>query len=200
MVIRGDVIPVRPEYVWFVVIFALVNTVFFGLIMTPSLMRSLYTKSPKFIQRNLFDRIYSPKIGLGNFLSLIDELENVVKTLAKHPFQNFLSLLMIGFHWSTGALTAYLVALSFGNRISFWIIVLIYAVIEFIQQLNFVIPSGLGIVDAGLTGAFVLVGVPLSLASAISLMTRLATYWFELILCGIVSFRYGYKQALKEYF
>ena len=72
-------------------------------------------------------------------------------------------------------------------------------VIEFIQQLNILIPSGLGVVDAGLTGAFVIVGVPLSLASAISLLTRLATYWFELVLCAVVSFRYGYRESLKEY-
>jgi uncharacterized protein (TIRG00374 family) len=72
-------------------------------------------------------------------------------------------------------------------------------VIEFIQQLNFIIPSGLGIVDAGLAGALVVVGVHLDVASAISLLTRLATYWFELILCGFVTFQFGYRKMLKEY-
>ena len=46
---------------------------------------------------------------------------------------------------------------------------------------------------------FVLLGIPLSLASAIALLTRLATYWFELILCALVSLRYGYKESLKEF-
>lgn len=53
--------------------------------------------------------------------------------------------------------------------------------------------------DAGLTGAFVLIGVPLSLASAISLLTRLATYWLEFVLAGSVSICYGYEELLKEY-
>ena len=78
-------------------------------------------------------------------------------------------------------------------------VVLIYAVIEFIQQLNILIPSGLGVVDAGLTGAFILIGVPMETASAISLLTRLATYWFELVLCGLVSFQFGYREALRDY-
>ena len=113
--------------------------------------------------------------------------------------ENILSLLLVGFHWSTGVITAYMVAVSLGYRISFWVIVLIYAVIEFIQQLNILIPSGLGVVDAGFTGAFVIVGVPLGAAAAISLLTRLATYWLELVLCGLVSFQFGYREALREY-
>jgi uncharacterized protein (TIRG00374 family) len=72
-------------------------------------------------------------------------------------------------------------------------------VIEFIQQLNVLIPSGLGVVDAGLTGAFMLVGAPIESASAISFLTRLATYWFELVLCGIISFQFGFREALKNY-
>ena len=88
---------------------------------------------------------------------------------------------------------------SLGYRISSWVIVLIYAVIEFIQQLNILIPSGLGVVDAGLTGAFILVGVPFGSAAAISLLTRLVTYWLELVLCGLVSFQFGYREALREY-
>ena len=74
-----------------------------------------------------------------------------------------------------------------------------YAVIEFIQQLNILIPGGLGVIDASLTGAFVILGMPLSVASAISLLTRLATYWFELLLCGAVTFMFGYGETLKEY-
>ena len=50
--------------------------------------------------------------------------------------ENILSLLLVGFHWSTGAITAYMVAVSLEYRISFWVILLIYAVIEFIMQLN----------------------------------------------------------------
>ena len=54
--------------------------------------------------------------------------------------------------------------------------------------------------DAGLAGAFVLAGVPLSTAAAISLLTRLATYWFEVLVCVPVALRFGYKEFLTKYF
>jgi len=196
LVLDGTELPVAPSYVYFVVLFALLNTVVFGIIIKPNLLRRLYDGSPNWAKVNFFDRIYSSDL---DFYTFIDEMSSAVEQLSKKPFQNLISLAMVAFHWSTGAITAYLVAASLGFEVSFWVIVLIYAVIEFIQQLNILIPSGLGVVDAGLTGAFVLVGAPLGLASAISLLTRLATYWFELIICGLVSFQFGYREALSNY-
>jgi len=195
----GDDIPVQPLMVWFVVLYALANTLVFGLVLTPRRLRGLYEGSPGWVRRNLLDRIYHPEMGLGGFPVFVEEIGKAMESLRGRPLENLLSLLMVGFHWSTGAVTAYLVALSLGQRVSFWVVVLIYAVIEFIQQLNVVIPSGLGVVDAGLTGAFTVVGVPLEAASAISLLTRLATYWFELGLCGAVSLHFGYREALEGF-
>ena len=197
--IKGTILPVNVSYVWFVVLFVLVNMGVFGLILQPTLLRRVYEKSPRWIKENLFDRIYGEELGLGGFNQFITEIDVSIKMLAKKPLENFLSLIFVMFHWSTGAITAFIIADSLGYRISFWVIVLIYAVIEFIQQLNILIPSGLGLVDAGLTGAFMLAGVPLASASAISLLTRLATYWLELVLCGLVSFQFGYREALRDY-
>jgi uncharacterized protein (TIRG00374 family) len=196
---RGSSIPVRPELVWFVIVFAVVSSLLYGLILNPALLRSVYSRSPAWAQRNVFDRVYDPGKGGGGFLEAIDEIESAMQTLMSRPLNNLASLFMVSFHWSTGALTAYLVSLSMGWHIDFWVVILIYAVIEFIQQLNILIPGGLGVIDASLTGAFVILGMPLSVASAISLLTRLATYWFELLLCGAVTFMFGYGETLKEY-
>jgi uncharacterized protein (TIRG00374 family) len=196
LVMDRAALPVAPSYVYFVVIFALLNTLVFGIIIKPNLLRRLYDKSPRWAKVNIFDRFYSSDY---DFYTFIGEMDAAIKQLSKKPVENLLSLMMVTFHWSTGAITAYLVATSLGFKTSFWVIVLIYAVIEFIQQLNILIPSGLGVVDAGLTGAFVLIGAPLEVASAISLLTRLATYWFELVLCGLVSFQFGYREVLRDY-
>ncbi|NIN65190.1 MAG: flippase-like domain-containing protein, partial [Anaerolineae bacterium] len=195
----GGGVPIQPTMVWFVVLYALFNTLVFGLVLTPSRLLRLYEGSPGWVRRNILDRVYNPEMGLGGFPVFVEEIGKAIESLRRHPMENLLSLLMVGFHWSTGSVTAYLVAASLGQRVSFWVIVLIYAVIEFIQQLNIVIPSGLGVVDAGLTGAFTVVGVPLEAASAISLLTRLATYWFEMALCGGVSLHFGYREALEGF-
>jgi uncharacterized protein (TIRG00374 family) len=198
-VFRGGSIPVRPELVFFVIVFAAASSLIYGLFLNPDLLMRVYDWSPGWVKGNVFDRMVDSRMRERGFPAVIDEIDSAVNSLMAQPLDNFLSILMVAFHWSTGSLTAYMVALSLGTHIDFWVIVLIYAVIEFIQQLNILIPSGLGIIDASLTGAFVLLGVPLSLASAISLLTRLATYWFELILCALVSFRYGYKESIKDF-
>jgi len=199
IVLRGSEIPVRPELVWLVVVYAFLNTLIFGVFLTPKLLSRIYNRSPPWVRRKLLDRVYSPEMGLGGFDTFIQELDWSIQALRRRPLDNLLSVFMVGLHWSCGAVTTYMVALSLGVRISFWVIVLIYGVIEFIQQLNVVIPSGLGVVDAGLTGALTVIGVPLNVAAAISLLTRLATYWLELVICGAVSFQFGYREALRDY-
>ncbi|HUV33769.1 MAG TPA: lysylphosphatidylglycerol synthase transmembrane domain-containing protein [Candidatus Desulfaltia sp.] len=199
VVLGGGEIPVRPELVWFVVGYAFLNTLIFGVLLTPRLLSRLYSGSPGWLRSRLLDRVYSPDLGLGGFNAFIQEMDSAVQELRHRPVDNLLSVLMVGLHWSSGAVTTYLVALSLGVPISLWVVILIYGVIEFIQQLNVVVPSGLGVVDAGLTGALTVVGVPLNVAAAISLLTRLATYWLELVICGLVSIRFGYREALGEY-
>lgn len=197
-VFGGGSFPVRAELVLLVIVFAAGSSLVYGLFLNPSLLMAIYCRSPGWVRRNVFDRMVDSRRREGGFPAVIEGIGSAVSSLMARPLNNFASMLMVAFHWSTGALTAYLVALSLGAPIDFWVIVLIYALIEFIQQLNVFIPSGLGIIDASLTGAFVLLGVPLSLASAISLLTRLATYWFELILCALVSFRFGYKESIED--
>ena len=196
-VFRGEAIPVRSELVFFVILFAVVSSVIYGLFLDPGLLMGVYERSPGWVRRNLFDRMVDSRMRERGFPAVIEEIDSAVSSLMAQPLNNLLSILMVAFHWSTGSLTAYMVSLSLGRPLDFWAIVLVYALIEFIQQLNIFIPGGLGIIDATLTGAFVLLGVPLSMAAAISLLTRLATYWFEVILCALVSFRYGYKESVE---
>lgn len=197
MVQGGGPMPVPPGLIWFVIVFAAGSSVIYGMALNPRLLMGIYDRSPGWMKRNVFDRLYGSGRGEGGFPVVVEDISSAVSVLMTDPVNNVLSIFTVAFHWSTGALTAYLVSLSLGWRIDFWVVVLIYAMIEFIQQLNIFIPGGLGVIDASLTGAFVLLGVPLSHAAAISLLTRLATYWFEVLLCGVVSIHYGYRESLK---
>jgi uncharacterized protein (TIRG00374 family) len=191
--------PVSPGFVTLVILFVVGSSIIYGLFLSPTTLMAVYGRSPAWLRRNLFDRLVDTSRDEEGFPSVVREIESAVGSLMMKPFQNLLSILMVAFHWSTGSVTAYIVALSLGWRIDFWVIVLVYALIEFIQQLNVFIPGGIGVIDASLTGAFVVLGIPLSMAAAISLLTRLATYWFELVLAAAVSFLYGYQEALTEY-
>lgn len=195
----GMKIPIRQELLWFVIFFALGSSILFAAILDVRLLKWMYTHAPTWIQSRLSSGFKDPRLGLNGLEAVLDEIGEAVDSLKSKIRINVTAFLMVAFHWSTGSITAYLVSLALGYPISFWLIVVIYAIVEFIQQLNIVIPGGLGIVDAGLTGAFVLLGIPLSMSTAISLLTRLATYWLEVILAGLISIHYGYKEILKDY-
>ncbi|OGD52279.1 hypothetical protein A3K81_01310 [Candidatus Bathyarchaeota archaeon RBG_13_60_20] len=197
-VLRSEVVLIQPLLVWLVVAYATLNTLVLSVLLSPRLLGRLYGCSPGWVRRRLLDRVYSPELGLGGFNGFVEEMSRAREALGKRPAASLVSILMAGLHWGSGALTTYLVALSLGEPISIWVVILIYGVVEFIQQLNVVIPSGLGVVDAGLTGALTATGVPLGVAAAISLLTRLATYWLELVVCGLVSLRLGYRDTLRN--
>ncbi len=196
-VFGGGGIPIQPVLIWFEIIWAAVSSIIFGLILSPRLLRRVYGLSPAWVRRNGFDKIYGADSAEGSFGRVVDDIESSIRELRKRIGSNLLSFILVALHWSSGSVTAFIVARSLGVHIDIWLIILIYAVVEFIQQLNFVIPGGLGVVDAGLTGGFVLIGLPLPVASAISLLTRLATYWLELLLCAPITLHYGYMESVR---
>jgi len=196
----GRQIPINPEISWFLTFFAVASAVVFALSLNTRVLRYIYDKSPAWVKRNVFDRHHDPESGVGGFQPVIEEIGDAVANLRANLGTNLLAFGMLLFHWGSGAITAYLSAEALGVHLDASTVVFAFAIIEFLQQLNFFIPSGLGILDAGLAGAFVLAGVPLSTAAAISLLTRLATYWFEVLVCAPVAIRFGYKDFLAKYF
>jgi len=193
-------IPVDPRYIWFTVLYALANTALFAVILKPQTFLGLHQRSPTWLRDQLEKRVYNKRYGLGGVQAFAAELDSSLRTLKSRPLVNLASLLLVSFHWATGAVTANLVSRALGQALNLWHLVLVYAVVEFIQQLNILVPSGLGVVDATLTGALVMLGLPLGLAASISLLTRLATYWFELVLCGLVTLGLGYRELSGEVF
>lgn len=196
----GREIPINPEVSWFLTFFALVSAVIFGLSLNTRVLRYVYGRSPAWVRRNVFDRLHDPESGVEGFGPVIDDIGSAVANLKAEMGYNLLAFGMLLFHWSAGSITAYLSAEALGVHVEVSTVVFAFAIVEFLQQMNFFIPSGLGLLDAGLAGAFVLAGVPLSTAAAISLLTRLSTYWFEIIVCAPVAMRFGYKEFLSKYF
>jgi len=196
--IEKDHLPIDPWLIIFAVLFAAVTSIFFTAILNSRALQFLYHYSPGWIKKYFFNKFIDnqqSELGFQGFVTNIEESINAMKT---NFSLTLLSFLLIFLHWIGGSITAYYSAKSLGVDFSLSVIILIYAVVEFIQQVNIFIPSGLGVIDAGLTGAFVLAGVPLQLAASISLLTRLATYWFEVVVCTPIAFRYGYKELLLE--
>jgi len=160
----------------------------------------IYGKSPQWAKKRFFDKFHDPESKEEGFRPVIGEVGESVKALSGHKLYSALAFGMLMFHWAAGAVTAYLSAVALGVHIDVATVVFAFAVVEFIQQVNIFIPSGLGVLDAGLTGVFVLAGVPLSTAAAISLLTRISTYWLKVLICAPIAMGYGYKNILNKYF
>jgi uncharacterized protein (TIRG00374 family) len=192
-------VPIQREVVEFLLMFALISAAVFSLVLNPKILKAVYKLSPGWVRRNIIDRLVGGGTSSEGFDGFVTDLESVHTSMRIRWGMCVISFVLVALHWALGAVTTYIVALSMGVHLELWVVIFIYAVIEFIQQLNWFIPSGLGIVDAGLTGAFVITGVPLSLAAALSLLTRFATNWVEIILYAPVTIGYGYKELLKDY-
>jgi uncharacterized protein (TIRG00374 family) len=199
-VASGREIPINPEACWFITIFAVLSVAIFSLMLNTKVLGYAYMKSPGWVKRNVFDRFNDPESGEEGFGPVIADIGEAVNDLKAGMGLNVLAFCMLLFHWGAGAATAYISAVALGVYLDPATVIFAFAVVEFLQQLNIFIPSGIGLLDAGLAGAFVLAGVPLSTAAAISLLTRLATYWFEVMVCAPVAIRFGYKEFLAKYF
>jgi len=196
----GRQIPINTEVSLFLTAFALISVVVFSLMLNTRALRYIYRKSPAWVKSRVFDKYRDPESGEKGFTSMIVDIGEAVHELRTKTGLNILAFAMLLFHWSAGAITAYLSAEALGVHLEVSTVVFAFAMVEFLQQMNFFIPSGIGLLDAGLAGALVLAGVPLSMAAAISLLTRLATYWLEVLVCVPVAFRFGYKEFLAKYF
>lgn len=192
-------LPVNSLLILFVVLYAGASSLVFLALLSPRFLRWLHAHMPERALRLI--PMGSRRAGdIGEHIKrFIDEVEEAVNCLKSRAIPSIAALIMVALHWSSGSIATYLVALSLGQRLEMAEIFLVYAVVEFIQQLNIIIPGGVGIIDAGLTGALVLIGVPLSTASAISLLTRIVTYWLEILLSSAFTFQYGYREALRDY-
>ncbi len=199
LVITGRPIPIQTEIVWLLLTFAIVSSGFFSLVLNPNFLEKIYNKSPVWVKNRVFNKIYDSSKSKSGFHGFITEIDEAVTNLKANTGLNILAFTFVAAHWFLGTVTTWVVARSMGIHLDIWITVFIYATIEFIQQLNWVVPSGLGVVDAGLTAALLLSGVPLSIAAAISLLIRFSTNWVELLTYAPVAINYGYLDISKRF-
>lgn len=87
--------------------------------------------------------------------------------------------------WGFEILAVYLCAVGIGVDIPFLMLVFIFAVSSILGSLS-MLPGGLGAAEAGLAGQFVTIaGLSSGIAVALTMVIRLATLWFAILL-GVI--------------
>ena len=114
---------------------------------------------------------------LGAFHGASNELLSV-RSLTTTTLISFVS-------WGFEILAVYLCAMGIGVDIPFLMLVFIYAVSSILGSLS-MLPGGIGAAEAGLLGQFVTIGgLSNGVAGALTMVIRLATLWFAILL-GVI--------------
>lgn len=127
----------------------------------------------------------------------IEKIEKMVKNIRKNKKLIIFSFIILLIHWYFGMLIPFLIFLSANCSINFFLLVFSYCVYGLLDNIPLIIPSNIGVLDAGMITSFMLIGVEKNLATVVTLITRFITVTFELILTGFLSYFFGIKEMWK---
>ncbi len=84
--------------------------------------------------------------------------------------------------WLLSVLLSYLVFVSLGHPVSFVRITIVYSISVTIQNIPLGVPGEVGLVEIVMTSLYGLLGVPLDISAAATVLIRVLTVWFRLLL------------------
>ncbi|HIH62505.1 MAG TPA: UPF0104 family protein [Methanobacteriales archaeon] len=98
--------------------------------------------------------------------------------------------------WLMECIRLYLVFLAFGVHTSFFVIVIIFLLANFIGVIS-MLPGGLGSIEISLTTLFILFQIPANVAGSIALMDRIISFWMINFL-GLIFSGYYAGEILED--
>jgi len=183
--------------IWFMILFGIGSSVFFILFLNEGTLKWLYSRFPSRVKdffSALIRYIGSEKEGV---ISVIEDIGGIIPILRVKMYLTALSFILVAIQWFGGPAVSLTVGLSLRKVFNIWQMVLVWAFAEFIQQLNFLIPGGIGVIDVGLTSGFKALGVPSAEAETIAILSRVITYWLELPVVTAITLLFSNKAFLK---
>lgn len=100
--------------------------------------------------------------------------------------------------WFLVALIPYLMFISLGHPVSYWIVLIVSIVVSMVQMIPIGIPGLVGVIELSMTTAFIGFGVPAGIAASATILTRLVLFWFELLLSAAVASYQGIKSIPRR--
>jgi len=153
--------------------------------------------------------IYSHKIvripkNPDKILRSIDDLINGINEgmqLSKDRKRYvILATIVMTFQWIFGTFMIYsmLFALNY-TRVNYIVLLSIYPIYSTLTIMPVGIPAALGVVETGMILSFIVIGIPRTIATSATLLTRGVMVWFDATVSGLVFIRNGkYLVQRKE--
>lgn len=104
-----------------------------------------------------------------------------IDTLARNPRDLVWPVLLSIVSWAFNVLVISLVFLSIGSEISLSAIVVVYSISVSLQTIPLGIPGEVGFMEIVMTTLYTLLGVPIAISAVATLLTRVVTLWFKLV-------------------
>jgi uncharacterized protein (TIRG00374 family) len=104
-----------------------------------------------------------------------------IEVLGKHPRSLFRPVFFSIVAWFLSILLSYLVFFSLGHPVSFVLLTIVYSISITIQNIPLGVP-GVGLVEIVMTSLYGLLGVPLGISAAATVLIRVLWVWFRLLI------------------
>jgi uncharacterized protein (TIRG00374 family) len=118
-----------------------------------------------------------------------------IEVLGKNPRSLVQPVVFSMVSWFLSLLLSFLVFVSIGHTVSLGKIIIVYSIICSIQTAPIGIIAGVGPVDIIMSSLYALLGVPLDVSASATLLIRVLTVWFRLLI-GFVAFQWVGIKAL----
>jgi len=115
------------------------------------------------------------KKALSAFHQSIEVLSRNPRSLVRPVFFSIVT-------WFLSVLLSYLVFVSLGHPVSFVLVTIVYSISVTIQNIPIGVPGEVGLVEIVMTSLYGLLGVPVGISAAATVLIRVLTVWFRLLL------------------
>jgi len=129
----------------------------------------------------------------GKADQFLDEYNSGFRRMISSKRQLILSFAASLGDWGCSVTILWIVLVSMGAQVSFWVAMITIAFGKMIQMTPIAIPGMIGVYEAAITTVLALFAVPVPIAASAAILSRIVTVWLELPITGIVAYHYGFK-------
>jgi hypothetical protein len=109
-----------------------------------------------------------------------ERFTNAIKSIGKVPFLVSSSLLIS--MWLILAFIPYFMFIALNHPEPYQMLLAVSVFVGMVQTIPIGIPGLLGVIEVSMTAFFIGFGIPAGIAASATILTRLVTFWFELII------------------
>jgi len=139
----------------------------------------------------LIDRLKGGNTLTNAALKLVDSFDQGARIIFRKRRMLFLALIVLFFQWFTGILIPFTVFYAIGYQVEFYVVAAAYPLYGLITLIPVGIPAMMGVLEFAMTSTFMAFGIPQAPASLATILTRIVTVWFTVIVTGIFTVYYA---------